>query len=96
MRIASKLRQRQFGRILAFQCRKLEVLELNGCTKLTDDVVPILLNLLGSSLVYLDIVNCRSMTSNALHAVLQYVKVGQCNSPSLSCCYSFCTKEEGA
>ena len=63
-------------RTLTFHCKKIEVLELTGCTALTDDAILLLLERLGSSLLLLELLNCTKLTSGVMRAVFDFALVG--------------------
>lgn len=63
-------------RVLTFHCKKIEVLELTGCTALTDDAIVLLLERLGSTLMLLELLNCTKLTSGIMRTVFDHALVG--------------------
>lgn len=62
--------------MLTFHCKKLEVLELAGCSALTDFAVLLLLERLGSSLLLLDLLGCSKLTPGVIQSMYHHVLVG--------------------
>lgn len=60
-------------RVLTFHCKKLEVLELAGCSALTDFAVLLLLERLGSSLLLLDLLGCSKLTPGVIQSMYHHV-----------------------
>ncbi|KAG7268843.1 hypothetical protein CRUP_011292 [Coryphaenoides rupestris] len=62
------LRTEQAKRTFAQNCRNIEVLNLNGCTKITDSTC-LSLSKFCSKLKHLDLTSCVSVTNHSLKAL---------------------------
>lgn len=62
-------------RVLTFHCKKIEVLELAGCSALTDSAITLLIERLGSSLLLLDLLACSKLTSAVMQSIYLHVLV---------------------